>query len=86
MALLKETLNARYFDVLLKIIIGGQSIESYAKENGLGVKSVYNLLARSKEAVRKNIRKFSTMVSKTTHQTVSTVEADDILDIRSFQI
>ena len=53
LALLKETLNERYFDVLLKIIIGGQSIESYAKENGLGIKSVYNLLARSKEAVRK---------------------------------
>ena len=54
---LKETLNPRYADVLLKIVIGGQSIEGYARENGLSIKSVYNLVNRAKEAARKNSSK-----------------------------
>ena len=54
---LKETLNPRYADVLLKIVIGGQSIEGYARENGLSIKSVYNLVNRAKVAARQNSSK-----------------------------
>lgn len=54
---LKEALNPRYADVLLKIVIGEQSIEGYAKENGLSIKYVYNLVNRAKVAARKNSSK-----------------------------
>ena len=50
---LMERLNPAYADVLLKIVIGGQPISDYAKENGLSTKSVYNRLCYAKEAVRK---------------------------------
>ena len=54
---LKEALNPRYADVLFKIVIGEQSIEGYAKENGLSIKYVYNLVNRAKVAARKNSSK-----------------------------
>ena len=56
-SLLEENLNAKYADVLIKIVIGGQSIEQYAEENELNIKAVYNLLCRAKEAVKKKYSK-----------------------------